>query len=109
MQPASGCRRALGSDIHVRLRSRCCATVDPKPSPCHARATDAGGEDCGAQRGAGSRLGGTIMSETEQHQAWQAWEQARDVMHTSREHLWRMLDSIPALAWAWRPDGTTAL
>jgi formate hydrogenlyase transcriptional activator len=49
------------------------------------------------------------MSGTEQHQAWQAWEQARDAMHTSREHLGMMLDSIPALAWACRPDGTTAL
>ena len=49
------------------------------------------------------------MSGTEQHQAWQAWEQARDAMHASREHLGMMLDSIPALAWACRPDGTTAL
>ncbi len=49
------------------------------------------------------------MSRTEQHQAWQAWEQARDAMHASREHLGMMLDSIPALAWACRPDGTTAL
>ena len=48
------------------------------------------------------------MSRTEQHQAWQAWEQARDAMHASREHLGMMLDSIPALAWACRPDGTTA-
>src|SRR5262244_3126708 len=109
MQPARGYRRALGSDIHVRLCSRCCAPVAPKPSPCHGRATDAGGEDGGAQRGADSRLGGTIMSGTEQHQAWQAWAQARDAMHASREHLGMMLDSIPALAWACRPDGTTAL
>ena len=78
---------------------------------CHSdlSVTDAGGEDCCAQRGADSRLGGTIMSRTEQHQAWQAWEQARDAMHASREHLGMMLDSIPALAWACRPDGTTAL
>ena len=48
------------------------------------------------------------MSGTEQHQAWQAWEQARDAMHASRQHLGMMLDSIPALAWACRPDGTTA-
>ena len=49
------------------------------------------------------------MSGTEQHQTWQAWAQARDAMHASREPLGMMLDSIPALAWACRPDGTTAL
>src|SRR3989442_1257812 len=78
---------------------------------CHSdlSVTDAGGEDCCAQRGAGSRLGGTIMSGTEQHQGWQAWEEARDAVHASREPLGMMLDSIPALAWACRPDGTTAL
>ena len=68
---------------------------------------DAGVEDCFAHHGAGIRLEGTIMGGTEQNQARRAWEKARDAKQESEDQLRMMIDSIPTLAWACRPDGTT--
>ena len=64
-------------------------------------------EDCFAHRGAGIRLEGTIMGGTEQNQARRALEKARDAKQESEDQLRMMIDSIPTLAWACRPDGTT--
>jgi PAS domain S-box-containing protein len=69
---------------------------------------DSGVEDGFAHRGAGIRLEGTIMGGTEQNQARRAWEQARNAKQASEDQLRMMIDSIPTLAWACRPDGTTA-
>jgi len=68
---------------------------------------DAGVEDCFAHHGAGIGLEGTIMGGTEQNQARRAWEKARDAKQESEDQLRMMIDSIPTLAWACRPDGTT--
>jgi PAS domain-containing protein len=64
-------------------------------------------EDCFAHRGAGIRLEGTIMGGTEQNQARWAWEKACDAKQESEDQLRMMIDGIPTLAWACRPDGTT--
>jgi PAS domain S-box-containing protein len=68
---------------------------------------DSGVEDCFAHRGADIGLEGTIMGGTAQNQARRAWEKARDAMQESEDQLRMMIDSIPTLAWACRPDGTT--
>src|SRR2546425_13059221 len=47
------------------------------------------------------------MSGTAQNQARRAWEQAREAMQESAAQRRMMIDSIPTLAWACRPDGTT--